>query len=149
MTETPPTDRFNEERSAYTVRGSDQPDLETGVAAIRATVKTLPVRPGVYRMLDAKGDVLYVGKARMLKNRVTQYTQVARLTRRLQRMVSQTRSMQIVTTNTEAEALLLEAQLIKRYRPPYNVLLRDDKSFPFILLREDHPFPQIRKHRGA
>ncbi|HEX8262074.1 MAG TPA: excinuclease ABC subunit UvrC [Allosphingosinicella sp.] len=149
MTETPPTDRFNEERSAFTVRGSDQPDLETGVAAIRKTAKSLPVRPGVYRMLDAKGDVLYVGKARMLKNRVTQYTQVARLTKRLQRMVSQTRSMQIVTTNTEAEALLLEAQLIKRYRPPYNVLLRDDKSFPFILLREDHPFPQIRKHRGA
>ncbi|HEU0098206.1 MAG TPA: excinuclease ABC subunit UvrC [Allosphingosinicella sp.] len=149
MTETPPTDRFNEEKSAYTVRGADQPDLEAGVAAIRKVVKTLPVRPGVYRMLDAKGDVLYVGKARMLKNRVTQYTQVARLTKRLQRMVSQTRSMQIVTTNTEAEALLLEAQLIKRYRPPYNVLLRDDKSFPFILLREDHPFPQIRKHRGA
>jgi excinuclease ABC subunit C len=149
VTETPPTDRFNEEKSAYTVRGSDQPDLEAGVAAIRKTVKTLPVRPGVYRMLDAKADVLYVGKARMLKNRVTQYTQVARLTKRLQRMVSQTRSMQIVTTNTEAEALLLEAQLIKRYRPPYNVLLRDDKSFPFILLREDHPFPQIRKHRGA
>ena len=149
MTETPPTDRFNEEKSAYTVRGSDQPDLEAGVAAIRKTVKTLPVRPGVYRMLDAKGDVLYVGKARALKNRVTNYTQVARLTKRLLRMVSQTRSMQIVTTNTEAEALLLEAQLIKRYRPPYNVLLRDDKSFPFILLREDHPFPQIRKHRGA
>jgi excinuclease ABC subunit C len=149
VTDTPPTDRFNEEKSAYTVRGSDQPDLETGVAAIRKVVKTLPVRPGVYRMLDAKGDVLYVGKARALKNRVTNYTQVARLTKRLQRMVAQTRSMQIVTTNTEAEALLLEAQLIKRYRPPYNVLLRDDKSFPFILLREDHPFPQIRKHRGA
>ncbi|MGZ8307625.1 MAG: excinuclease ABC subunit UvrC, partial [Allosphingosinicella sp.] len=149
MTDTPPTDRFNEEKSAYTVRGSDLPDLEAGVAAIRKTVKTLPVRPGVYRMLDAKGEVLYVGKARALKNRVTSYTQVARLTRRLQRMVSQTRSMQIVTTNTESEALLLEAQLIKRYRPPYNVLLRDDKSFPFILLREDHPYPQIRKHRGA
>jgi excinuclease ABC subunit C len=149
VTDTPPTDRFNEEKSAYTVRGSDQPDLETGVAAIRQVVKTLPVRPGVYRMLDAKGDVLYVGKARALRNRVTNYTQVARLTKRLQRMVAQTRSMQIVTTNTEAEALLLEAQLIKRYRPPYNVLLRDDKSFPFILLREDHPFPQIRKHRGA
>ncbi|MFL6843342.1 MAG: excinuclease ABC subunit UvrC [Allosphingosinicella sp.] len=145
----PPTDRFSEEKSAYTVRGSDQPDLEAGVAAIRRTVKGLPVRPGVYRMLDARGDVLYVGKARALKNRVTQYTQVARLTKRLQRMVAQTRSMQIVTTNTEAEALLLEAQLIKRYSPPYNVLLRDDKSFPFILLREDHPFPQIRKHRGA
>jgi excinuclease ABC subunit C len=145
----PPSDRFNEEKSAFTVRGSDQPDLETGIAAIRKVVKGLPIRPGVYRMLDAKGDVLYVGKARALKNRVTNYTQVARLTRRLQRMVSQTRSMQIVTTNTEAEALLLEAQLIKRYRPPYNVLLRDDKSFPFILLREDHPYPQIRKHRGA
>jgi len=149
VTDTPPTDRFNEEKSAYTVRGSDQPDLEAGVAAIRKVVKTLPVRPGVYRMLDARGDVLYVGKARALKNRVTNYTQVTRLTKRLQRMVSQTRSMQIVTTNTEAEALLLEAQLIKRYRPPYNVLLRDDKSFPFILLREDHAFPQIRKHRGA
>ncbi|MFL6858858.1 MAG: excinuclease ABC subunit UvrC [Allosphingosinicella sp.] len=149
MTDTPPTDRFNEEKSAFTVRGSDQPDLEQGVAAIRKTVKTLPVRPGVYRMLDAKGDVLYVGKARALRNRVANYTQVARLTKRLQRMVAQTRSMQIVTTNTEAEALLLEAQLIKRYRPPYNVLLRDDKSFPFILLREDHPFPQVRKHRGA
>ena len=149
MTDTPPTDRFNEEKSAYTVRGSDQPDLEAGVAAIRKVVKTLPVRPGVYRMLDAKGDVLYVGKARALRNRVTNYTQVSRLSKRLQRMVAQTRSMQIVTTNTEAEALLLEAQLIKRYRPPYNVLLRDDKSFPFILLREDHPFPQIRKHRGA
>ena len=144
-----PTDRFNEEKSAYTVRGSDQPDLDTGVAAIRATVRQLPVRPGVYRMLDTKGDVLYVGKARALRNRVTNYTQVARLSKRLQRMVSQTRSMQIVTTNTEAEALLLEAQLIKRYRPPYNVLLRDDKSFPFILLREDHPYPQVRKHRGA
>ncbi|MDB5692937.1 MAG: uvrC, partial [Alphaproteobacteria bacterium] len=145
----PPTDRFNEEKSAFTVRGSDQPDLEAGVAAIRRIVKSLPVRPGVYRMLDAKSDVLYVGKARALRNRVTNYTQVARLSKRLQRMVSQTRSMQIVTTNTEAEALLLEAQLIKRYRPPYNVLLRDDKSFPFILLREDHEFPQVRKHRGA
>src|SRR5688500_8640072 len=100
-------------------------------------------------MLDAKGEVLYVGKARALKNRVTNYTQVARLTKRLQRMIAQTRSMTIVTTNTEAEALLLEAQLIKRFRPPYNVLLRDDKSFPFILLREDHAFPRVQKHRGA
>ncbi|HEY0012505.1 MAG TPA: excinuclease ABC subunit UvrC [Allosphingosinicella sp.] len=148
MTDTTP-DRFNEENSAYTVRGSDLPDIEQGVAAIRSVVKTLPVRSGVYRMLDAKGEVLYVGKARALRNRVTNYTQVSRLSKRLQRMVSQTRSMQIVTTNTEAEALLLEAQLIKRYRPAYNVLLRDDKSFPFILLREDHDFPQVRKHRGA
>jgi excinuclease ABC subunit C len=145
----PPTDRFNEEKSAYTVRGGDKPDLEAGTAAIRMVVKTLPARPGVYRMLDVRGDVLYVGKARTLKSRVTSYTQVARLTKRLQRMVAQTRSMQIVTTNTEAEALLLEAQLIKRYRPPYNVLLRDDKSFPFILLREDHAFARVQKHRGA
>ena len=144
-----PTDRFNEEKSVYTVRGADKPDLETGVAAIRQVVRTLPVRPGVYRMLDARGEVLYVGKARALRNRVTNYTQVARLTKRLQRMVAQTRAMAIVTTNTEAEALLLEAQLIKRYRPPYNVLLRDDKSFPFILLREDHDFPRVQKHRGA
>jgi excinuclease ABC subunit C len=143
------SDRFNEEQATYAVRGSEQPDLETGVAAIREVLKTLPRRPGVYRMQDARGDVLYVGKARALRNRVINYTQVAKLPRRLQRMVSQTRSMTIVTTQTEAEALLLEAQLIKRFRPPYNVLLRDDKSFPFIMLREDHDFPRIQKHRGA
>jgi excinuclease ABC subunit C len=141
--------RFNEEKATFTVRGSDAPDLEAGIAAIRNVVKTLPARPGVYRMQDARGDVLYVGKARGLKQRVTNYTQVARLSKRLQRMVTQTRSMTIVTTRTEAEALLLEAQLIKRFRPPYNVLLRDDKSFPFILLREDHPFARVQKHRGA
>ena len=142
-------DRFNEEQATYAVRGSDQPDLEKGVAAIREVLKTLPRRPGVYRMQDARGDVLYVGKARVLKNRVTNYTQVAKLPKRLQRMIAQTRSMTIVTTRTEAEALLLEAQLIKRFRPAYNVLLRDDKSFPFILLREDHEFPRVQKHRGA
>ena len=135
-------DRFNEEKATYVIRGGDgegdQPDLERGAEAIRSVVRKLPTRPGVYRMLDARGDVLYVGKARALKNRVTNYTQVARLPQRLQRMVSQTRAMEIVTTTSEAEALLLEAQLIKRYRPPYNVLLRDDKSFPFILLRTDH-----------
>jgi excinuclease ABC subunit C len=142
-------DRFNEEKAAYTVRGSDKPDIEAGIAAIRNVLRTLPVRPGVYRMLDAKGDVLYVGKARALKKRVINYTQVTRLSKRLQRMVAQTRDLLIVTTNTEAEALLLEAQLIKRYRPPYNVLLRDDKSFPFILLREDHAYPRAQLHRGA
>jgi len=150
VTSTPDSpDRFNEEKASYTLRGAGVPDLEAGVAAIRAVVKGLPVRPGVYRMLDARGDVLYVGKARALKNRVNAYTQVARQTKRLLRMIAQTRSMQIVTTNSEAEALLLEAQLIKRYRPPYNVLLRDDKSFPFILLREDHDFPRVQLHRGA
>ncbi|MFM5953164.1 MAG: excinuclease ABC subunit UvrC [Novosphingobium sp.] len=142
------TDRFNEERAAYTVKAG-QPDLEAGVAAIREVQATLKPKPGVYRMLDARGDVLYVGKARALKNRVANYIQVERLPLRLKRVVSQTRSMTIVTTNSEAEALLLEAQLIKRYRPPYNVLLRDDKSFPFILLRADHDFPRITKHRGA
>lgn len=142
-------DRFNEETATYSVRGADVPDLEAGVAAIRNVLKTLPTRPGVYRMHDVRGDVLYVGKARALRNRVTNYTQVSRLSKRLQRMVAQTRSMTIVTTNSEAEALLLEAQLIKRYRPPYNVLLRDDKSFPYILLRADHAFPRIQKHRGA
>ncbi|MGI8931693.1 MAG: excinuclease ABC subunit UvrC [Sphingomicrobium sp.] len=141
--------RFNEEAATYSLRGRDAPDLEAGVAAIRNVLKTLPARPGVYRMQDARGDVLYVGKAKGLKQRVNSYTQVARPTKRLQRMVAQTRGMTIVTTNTEAEALLLEAQLIKRFRPPYNVLLRDDKSFPFILLREDHAFPRVQKHRGA
>src|SRR3546814_5863799 len=95
------------------------------------------MRSGVYRMQDARGDVLYVGKARALRNRVANYTQIPQLPKRLQRMVALTRSLTIVTTNTEAEALLLEAQLIKRFRPAYNVLLRDDKSFPFILLRDD------------
>ena len=142
--------RFNEDKATYTVRGGGEaPDLAAGVAAIRNVLKTLPARPGVYRMQDARGDVLYVGKARALKNRVTNYTQVEWLPKRLQRMVAQTRSMTIVTTNNEAEALLLEAQLIKRFRPAYNVLLRDDKSFPFILLRADHDFPRIQKHRGA
>ena len=142
------SERFNEERATYTV-ASAQPDLEAGVAAVRETVKSLRAQPGVYRMKDARGDILYVGKARSLKARVANYAQINGLTNRLQRMVSQTRSMEIVTTNSEAEALLLEAQLIKRYRPPFNVLLRDDKSFPFILLRDDHKFPRIHKHRGA
>ena len=143
------SERFNEDKATHALRGSDQPDIDKGVETIREVVRTLPAKPGVYRMHDARGDVLYVGKARVLRNRVTNYTQVERLPNRLRRMVSQTRSMTIVTTNSEAEALLLEAQLIKRFRPPYNVLLRDDKSFPFILLRTDHAFPRIMKHRGA
>jgi len=141
-------DRFNEERATYTI-ASATPDLDAGITAIRETVQTLKPVPGVYRMLDARGDVLYVGKARSLKARVANYTQIHGLTGRLQRMVSQARSMEIITTNSEAEALLLEAQLVKRYRPPFNVLLRDDKSFPFILLRSEHDFPRIMKHRGA
>ena len=142
-------ERFHEEGATSTLRGNALPDLEAGVAAIREVLDTLPARPGVYRMLDARGDVLYVGKARALRNRVANYVAVDRLPQRLKRMVSQCRAMTIVTTNSEAEALLLEAQLIKRFRPPYNVLLRDDKSFPFILLRDDSAFPRLTKHRGA
>ena len=141
-------ERFHEERATYTV-ASAQPDLEAGIAAIRETSRTLKPKPGVYRMLDTRGDVLYVGKARSLRARVANYTQTKGLTQRTLRMISQTRAMEIVTTNSEAEALLLEAQLVKRYRPPFNVHLRDDKSFPFILLRADHAFPRIQKHRGA
>src|SRR6478735_8944164 len=96
-------ERFHEEGATYTVRGSDQPDIESGVAAIREVVRTLKPKPGVYRMHDAKGDVLYVGKARSLKNRVANYCQVAALPARLQRMVSQTRALEIITTNSEAE----------------------------------------------
>jgi excinuclease ABC subunit C len=142
--------RFNEDKATYAVRGEgDTPDLEAGMAAIREVLNTLPTRPGVYRMQDKRGDVLYVGKARSLKSRVGAYVQMNRLPHRLMRMVAQTRSMTIVTTGSEAEALLLEAQLIKKFRPAYNVLLRDDKSFPFILLRNDSDFPRITKHRGA
>ncbi len=119
-----------------------------GLAVIEATVATLPLSPGVYRMLDAKGEALYVGKARSLKKRVANYTQINRLEERLRRMVMDTVSMEIVTTHTEAEALLLEANLIKRLKPRYNIVLRDDKSYPWLMLAEDHAFPQVTKHRG-
>ncbi|MBN9563244.1 MAG: excinuclease ABC subunit UvrC [Alphaproteobacteria bacterium] len=122
---------------------------QKGVAVVEAALATMPANPGVYRMLDGKGDALYVGKARSLKKRVTAYTQMARLPERLRRMVSETVAMEIVTTHTEAEALLLEANLIKRLKPRFNIVLRDDKSYPWLMLTEDHPFPQIAKHRGA
>ncbi len=121
----------------------------TGVAVIEEVVATLPLSPGVYRMLDARGEPLYVGKARSLKKRVANYTQLNRLEERLRCMVRDTASMEIVTTHTEAEALLLEANLIKRLKPRYNIVLRDDKSYPWLMLAEDHPFPQVTKHRGA
>ncbi len=120
-----------------------------GVAVIEAALITMPLSPGVYRMLDAKGDALYVGKARSLKKRVANYAQIGRLPERLRRMVSETVTMEIVTTHTEAEALLLEANLIKRLKPRFNIVLRDDKSYPWLMLADDHPFPQIAKHRGA
>jgi excinuclease ABC subunit C len=123
--------------------------FETGAGILRARLKNMPTSPGVYRMLSEDETVLYVGKARNLKKRVSSYTQRARLPNRLQRMVAQTRNLEIVVTHTEAEALLLEANLIQRFMPPFNVLLRDDKSYPYILITRDHDFPQILKHRGA
>lgn len=140
--------RFDESEATATIaRG--QPNLEVGRAAIRDTLATLGRQPGVYRMVDAAGGILYVGKAKALRNRVANYLQVDRLPQRLKRMVALTRSMVVVTTGSEAEALLLESQLIKRHRPPFNVLLRDDKSFPFIALNGNHAFPRLSKHRGA
>ncbi|MBK8086200.1 MAG: excinuclease ABC subunit UvrC [Devosia sp.] len=121
----------------------------SGPEVIRNFVKTLPASPGVYRMFDAAGEVIYVGKARSLKARVTNYTRPEGLDIRIQRMVAATANMEFVRTETEAEALLLEANLIKRLKPRFNVLLRDDKSFPYILIATEHPAPELRKHRGS
>jgi excinuclease ABC subunit C len=120
-----------------------------GVAVIRTALKTMPAGPGVYRMLDRKGDTLYVGKARSLKSRVQSYAHPAGLSNRLRRMVAETAAVEVVITHTEVEALLLECNMIKRLLPRFNVLLRDDKSFPLIHLTAGHDFPQITKHRGA
>ena len=124
-------------------------EAPAGAEIIRRHVKTLPSAPGVYRMINRAGDVLYVGKAKNLKRRVASYTRPERLGARLRRVVSATVALEIVTTHTEAEALLLESNLIKKLKPRYNVLLRDDKSFPHIMITGDHPWPQITKHRGA
>ena len=123
--------------------------LAAGRAAIARHAKLAPSAPGVYRMFDAKGDVLYVGKAKNIRKRVTNYARPTAYDARIARMVAATVSMEFVTTRTETEALLLEANLIKRLRPRFNVLLRDDKSFPYILITSDHWAPQILKHRGA
>ena len=120
-----------------------------GAALIRGKLKTMPGSPGVYRMLGARGKVLYVGKARNLKKRVASYVNAGRLPVRLQRMVAETREMEIVTTHTEVEALLLESNLIKTLKPHYNILLRDDKSFADILIAAGHDYPQLMKHRGV
>lgn len=123
--------------------------LAAGAEVLARAVKTLPGGPGVYRMLDRRGEVLYVGKARSLRKRVPAYMRVEGLPTRLKRMVAETASLEVVTTHTEVEALLLEINLIKRFRPRYNILLRDDKSFPYIMVTGDHAWPQIAKHRGA
>jgi len=123
--------------------------LAAGRAAILRFVKLAPSAPGVYRMIDAQGDVLYVGKAKNIKKRVTAYSRPTSHDNRIARMIASTATLEFVSTKTETEALLLEANLIKRLRPRFNVLLRDDKSFPYILITSDHWAPQILKHRGA
>ena len=123
--------------------------LAAGRAAIVRAVKHAPSKPGVYRMIDAQGAVLYVGKAKNIKKRVASYTRPVGHDNRIIRMIAGTVTMEFVTTKTETEALLLEANLIKRLRPRFNVLLRDDKSFPYILITSDHWAPQLLKHRGA
>jgi excinuclease ABC subunit C len=123
--------------------------LAAGRDAIVHAIKEAPPRPGVYRMIDARGDVLYVGKAKNIKKRIAAYARPTGLDTRIERMIAQTRTLEFVVTRTETEALLLEANLIKRLRPRFNVTLRDDKSFPYILITSDHWAPQILKHRGA
>jgi excinuclease ABC subunit C len=122
---------------------------QTGAHVIREHLKDMPASAGVYRMLDAEGNALYVGKAKNLRNRVSNYVSPSGLSTRIMRMVAQTAAMETITTKTEAEALLLESNLIKKLKPRYNILLRDDKSFPYILLPSDQDFPQLTKHRGA
>ena len=123
--------------------------LADGMRIIAEFVHTLPRKPGVYRMIATDGEVLYVGKAKSLRSRVAAYTQPTRLATRLMRMVSATATMEFAVTDSEAEALLLENNLIKRFRPRFNVLLRDDKSFPYIVIRRDTEWPQLAKHRGT
>jgi len=122
---------------------------KSGLDVIKETVKTLPSSPGVYRMLSEEGDALYVGKAKNIKQRVLAYTKIEGMPKRLQRIVMATHQLEVITTHTEAEALLLESNLIKQLKPRYNILLRDDKSFAYIKITRDHDFPRILKHRGV
>src|SRR5579885_3448189 len=123
--------------------------LARGAAAIKTYWRQAPLGPGVYRMIAADGEVLYVGKARSIRKRIASYMRPEMQSARIAKMIARTASMVFVSTETEAEALLLEANLIKQLRPRYNVLLRDDKSFPYILVTSDHRAPQLAKHRGA
>jgi excinuclease ABC subunit C len=138
-----------EDPEALNAAAARDDSLAAGRAAILHYAKLAPSQPGVYRMIDGRGDVLYVGKAKNVKNRVRAYARPAGLDTRIERMIAATRALEFVVTRTETEALLLEANLIKRLRPRFNVLLRDDKSFPYILITSDHWAPQILKHRGA
>ena len=115
---------------------------------IKFIAKNLPHKPGVYQMENEKGEILYIGKAKNLAKRVISYSNISNLTRRLQRMVIQTKNLNFTVTNSEVEALLLECNLIKQHKPKFNIILRDDKSFPFILINKEHDFPRIQKYRG-
>jgi excinuclease ABC subunit C len=153
MSNEDPHDEKRVSRSAASLPGADE-DLtpagfRKGAAVLQEQLATLPASPGVYRMMSETGEVLYIGKARALKKRVASYTQWARQPVRTQRMVSLVRGLEITLTHTEAEALLLEANLIRHHQPPFNILLRDDKSYACILLTRDHDFPQALKYRGA
>src|ERR1044072_891573 len=140
-----------EEESSRPAIGEPAPPgpLAGGVTAIQRYAKRAPKGPGVYRMTDAKGEVLYVGKAKSIRKRITSYARQAGHTARIIRMIAATATIEFVSTATETEALLLEANLIKRLRPRFNVLLRDDKSFPYILITKGDTPPMIMKHRGA
>jgi excinuclease ABC subunit C len=142
-------DETDIDRASAEAAPPSEGSLAEGMRIIADFVRTLPRKPGVYRMISAEGEVLYVGKARSLRSRVAAYTQPTRLATRLMRMVSATRTMEFAVTDSEAEALLLENNLIKRFRPRFNVLLRDDKSFPYIVIRRDTEWPQLAKHRGT
>lgn len=131
------------------MRKTSEADTLAGTDLIRTKVKTLPGGPGVYRMLGENDDVLYVGKAKNLKNRVLSYTRISGHSNRIANMIRLTHDMEFIRTRTEADALLLEANLIQKFKPRFNVLMRDDKSLPFILLADDHSIPQITKHRGS
>ena len=153
MNESLPQDEATEEASsgvdlAFDVEALPS-TLRAGASVIHAFWKTLPNSPGVYRMIDAEGAVLYVGKAKSLKKRVASYARGVASSARIARMIAETSKMEFVTTQTETEALLLETNLIKSLKPRFNVLLRDDKSFPYILIARDHEAPQITKHRGS
>src|SRR5215207_1690835 len=145
----------DEEQNLPEIEHETAIDLAAGnpLAAGRATIvryaKHAPKSPGVYRMIDGNGDVLYVGKAKNIRKRIVAYARPVAYDSRIERMVAATTALEFVTTATETEALLLEANLIKRLRPRFNVLLRDDKSFPYILITGDHRAPAIFKHRGA
>ena len=131
------------------IASESKPAPVIGLEALRAALKTVPTAPGIYKMIDVTGKILYIGKAKNLINRVTSYTNISNLTNRIMRMVNQIHRVEIVVTKNEAEALLMEAALVRRNMPRYNVLLRDDKSFPYLRVDTSHPFPRIEKHRGS